>query len=195
MTLFVAKHMKFYFSSENYFEICSVKTRRMVEKMFTCKIWKCSGRLSKPSEGSGLRHAHWGKPSHQMRLRFRTLWLKQLLGSKGHIFRSCRVLVPACVPIRDLPGLYPQALSTWFASLIHYSGVGCFSGERTPNSYTLFSIFSLYPCYFGDSFKLLISWLNPILHMKNPITWPIVAFFFIFSILSLYYLKNGSTAI
>lgn len=139
--------------------------------------------------GSGLRHAHWGKPSHQTWLRFRTLWLKQLLGSKGHIFRSCRVLVPACVPIRDLPGLYPQALFTWFASLIHYSGVGCFSGERTPNSYTFFSTFSLYPCYFGDSFKLIISWLNPILHMRNRITWPIVVFFFIFSILSLYYLK------
>ena len=75
------------FLPSNIFWNGSKKTRWVVEKMLKCNNQQYSGVLRGPSEGSGLGHAHWGKPSYQTWQSFRAFRLKELLGSKGLYFQ------------------------------------------------------------------------------------------------------------
>lgn len=135
-----------------FFDMCSKTSRWVVRRCLSVAFNNAQCGWCEPSEGPGLGHAHWGKPSYQTR---------QASESSGwnctfvpeSIF-SCLVgYHPSRCVHQGLARNLPSGSLYIIWSLIHYSSVGCFSRERTPNSYTFFPTL-FFHCYFVDSFQL-----------------------------------------
>lgn len=86
--------------------MCSKKTRRMVEKTFTCEIGKCSGKLSKPSWGL-VPGCSMGKAKPPDVVEAQNSLVKTAPWFQRSHFQVLQGVSPNACAIRDLPGLCP----------------------------------------------------------------------------------------